>query len=80
MPQVLTISAQDIHVLLKAKRHGSLEMELLHHAANAKKVNDGRPLFLRVDFPQEGGGIEIRCKRGWLTSILWRLRREARMW
>ena len=78
MAHVIKITVDDLQLAFTHRTHGPLEVKLLEIAADMKN-RDPSPVFVRVDFPGDGG-LELRCKRGWLARLLWRLRHDTPIW
>lgn len=66
MAHVIRISLDELQEAENHSTHGPLETALLVIAAKLKTRHRSRPLFVRMDFPPEGG-LELRvrasCKR-----------------
>lgn len=78
MAHVIKIALDDLQAASTYRTHGPIEIKLLEIAAG-QKTRDSSPLFVRVDFPKDGG-LELRCKRGWIARLLWKLRNDAPIW
>lgn len=73
----VALTAADITDLVRRKRHGPLELQLLDLIGEAKTAARGADTVLRVHFPEVAGGVEIICHRrtGWRARLAtWLLR------
>jgi hypothetical protein len=79
--QAYRITAATIAHAQERKSLGKLAEDVLEACASVKKSenNNGKPVLVRIDFPQDEGGVEIRCYRGsWLSWLF--AGRAMRMW
>lgn len=76
---VIKIGLDDLQSCNADRRHGPLEFQLQVLAAQVKDRENAKPVFVRVDFPRKGG-LELRCKRGILSSLLWWVRLHVPLW
>lgn len=79
MAHVIKITHDDLQTALHFRTVGPFEMKLLEIAAQVKSAGNGQPLFVRIDFPEDGGA-ELRVRRGMLARFLWRLCRDVQVW
>ena len=83
MQHVLRITVSDIRNLRRGST-GPLETQLLELLSQQAHTGSRAPVFVRIDFPRDVGGIEIRCRRGfwaWLANAVgWRARRAVPIW
>lgn len=76
--QVYRITAETIARLQERKQLGRLAENVLEACANIKK-SSGQSVLVRLDFPQDVGGVEIRCYRwSWLSWLF--AGRAQKMW
>jgi hypothetical protein len=77
---ILVLTLADLQRLAQDEEaHGPIEMSLLELLAGIKSRKNARPVFVRIDFPPEGG-LHLRCRQGWWVRALYSLRDCVRIW
>lgn len=78
MGQVIRITVEDLNEALARKAVSSADVSLLARMSEWKQ-SDARPMYLRLDFPADGG-VEVRAKRGELVAMGFDLSEDVELW